>query len=735
MDTIDVTTEDMLNSRNAVLRDIKTKPNRARELESKFARHSALEQDYIETKASVCSVGRHAVDEKMLQLIPDKTSYPDLKQILDSQFYNAEVMNAVGCSVYANFYGAIPEKNNLSHIFHVKDAVTNLHRFGDESVSGYALTGELKDTKDMYVIKTPRTEDAILDLQHELFVGLFGTNSLRKYIPNFAYVYGGLKCSSPIVGKDGKVASWCDPHTKSKVPYVLYESISPSVSFKTFVQTCNVRDFHSYFCQFLLASDIANDSIGWTHYDSHHGNWLIRTVNVPGLSKEFSIPYSTKSGKTLYVSSKGIATAIDYGQATINYQGEDFGAPLLFLRAYGVKDGKFPLHDAYKLLMFLGGSALAARNVPVYRELEKLFHFFNKEESFEYAIKNQGPNQDLYYALPAFSDLVNLRMSDLLNYARKVWDLSKVLSEKPQHDILHCTSCYTFRGVLKETGTFADKPTAETFAQFYDLAIYLNSHSVDDYDDLVSRFDYKKAKKEFLSELDGLVQNIERLSGVVSNKQYTIATLPTNLAMREIANAHKTAFSLVADFEKADTMCKIGLSMSKLFHDKDLDRQCLNYRSILDKSKTGIGRQIDYLNDVYVVIHQLLSSGEWRNKYSKAFAWYETSSGDIVGLKMRFRQDISKLFTEMRLPSSIISHIAEEPQAPQVVQKQSPKKVKKAKVVIEEVKDEVPIVKRQQEEVKGIEIVPIRKRGLFPDNAKLQYQFNKKGQLERVDVA
>ena len=42
-------------------------------------------------------------------------------------------------------------------------------------------------------------------------------------LPNFAYIYGGFKCSGPILNDNNKVVDWCVNNNYS-VNYILYEN-------------------------------------------------------------------------------------------------------------------------------------------------------------------------------------------------------------------------------------------------------------------------------------------------------------------------------------------------------------------------------------------------------------------------------------------------------------------------------------------------------------------------------
>src|SRR5579884_2098120 len=103
---------------------------------------------------------------------------------------------------------------------------TQLKRIGTESTAGFAFQGDMKKEKNVFIVKTSQNPETD-DLQHELFVGLFGLNQLRSTkqglpVYNFAYIFGGFKCSPPLVSPQDKTAvAWCN-NMKDTVNYVFY---------------------------------------------------------------------------------------------------------------------------------------------------------------------------------------------------------------------------------------------------------------------------------------------------------------------------------------------------------------------------------------------------------------------------------------------------------------------------------------------------------------------------------
>ena len=272
-------------------------------------------------------------------------NYTKLKKLSNQYFYDPEVMQLISCLVSSLF---IDRKNGLSSIEMVKSWISIKSIIGEPSAVGIAMIADLSGSKDLFVVKVPKSTFANDDLIHEWFVGTYGTNKLRKYIPNFAYVYGGFTCSSPVLDQRN-VITYCNSHNKLEVNYVIYENISPSISLMDYSlkNSLNFTDWLSYYLQILFALKIAQDLIDFTHYDLHLGNVLLRDIS---LGSSFHIPYNYKN-KIFYVKTNRVATMIDYGSSHIKHNDKHYGFP--GLENYGVNPEKSrPLHDVFKLLGF-----------------------------------------------------------------------------------------------------------------------------------------------------------------------------------------------------------------------------------------------------------------------------------------------------------------------------------------------------------------------------------------------
>lgn len=217
---------------------------------------------------------------------------------------------------------------------------------------------------DRFILKTNNDSRIIL---FEYFIGAYGTNTLRKTLPNFALVSSILSCGYK---KKGKLSSesiryLCEPtEDEGSIPfeyrgaiktnYILYERV-PGVSLREYMDSdeCEVGVLLNYFQQILVALQFAYDEIGFVHRDLHSSNVILRdrTTPPPGNEKENAVVYTINNTTYSFKTDK-IPTLIDYGYSSITYDGLTYVTPATDASNYKIFSLiTFPGYDMYKLTM------------------------------------------------------------------------------------------------------------------------------------------------------------------------------------------------------------------------------------------------------------------------------------------------------------------------------------------------------------------------------------------------
>jgi hypothetical protein len=387
---------------STTIEDIKEYINNFIDSSSYFEEESQMDDELdLLRNDPVCS---NALLEKLSDRLGNLDSNK-LKNFTKDQQSNSEVMKATSCTSQSVVYLSPIDQGDNQQNFKIKHYIKNLSQIGEKSAFGNAFTADLKNTKDFFVVKTGQDVNASNSLVHELVVGLYGTNNLRKKIPNFAYVYGGFKCSEPQINKDKTVNEWC---INNKFNYIMYENIDNSVSVEEFVKTCTGEEFINVYLQIVYALKTAQQEIDFTHYDLHSDNILIKSTKD---NKVNVIKYDTEIGEQ-YISTKHVPIIIDYGHSHIKYKNKDYG--IFDNQKYSVFPNKsWIFYDLYKILMFSMYIALKFYNYDVLKYGKTIFKFFNQIEDFEDSINDQ---LEYFYILPLLEKNKNLNIDEFATY-------------------------------------------------------------------------------------------------------------------------------------------------------------------------------------------------------------------------------------------------------------------------------------------------------------------------------
>jgi len=427
-------------------------------LEQEQQQQRDRELELIRTQ-QVCPVNRlNSLQENLSGLRPEQ-----FRHLLREEFYNAEMLSTLLCAVDSIYYSS---NSGLAYNERIREWLLRLRQIGEESVYGYAMTASLASADDAFIVKAPRTTTGD-DLQHELFIGMMGTNQLRKYVPNYAYIFGGFQCSPPLIDSQShQVEAWCN-NTRHSVNYVLYENVTPAISFNTYIRKASGTDFLNKYLQIVYALKKGEEVCDFTHYDLHDNNVLIR--DIVG-TRNLAIPYQTERGQMEYLLTDGIATMIDYGYSHINYQGRSYGQYRLV--AGGVyPDRSFTLGDCYKLLAHATARALETGNQSVLTECTKLLRFFNTEETPQEIVQRQKAT---YFSIHWLPENTSATIDDFARYIRKVCACESFLVSKAPVDVklLACKGSHCMRPqeALRLIGMTGSATPPQTVLQYYDLA-------------------------------------------------------------------------------------------------------------------------------------------------------------------------------------------------------------------------------------------------------------------------
>lgn len=344
---------------------------------SKIFKDQVIYEDKFTTNSRICHPDGKG---SLMGISVTELSGAHSKAIVDNlkyKFYDSNMMEEVRCVI--NTIIDIQNNDGISERARIHHFLDGLQRFGAPSAYNFALRGDIKAkaddnsndkgyhqfTSDMIVIKCPREPINAKELIHELVCGVGALNNLRKYIPNFSYVYDAFYCGAPVVNdKSKEVVNWC-MNVDNPVSYVIYENVTNPIAFGDIAKDKKsgvAKEFLMYMGQIALAEYLAELLYNFAHCDLHGDNVLLREFT----DELFYIPYSFNN-EVYYVPSPGkIATFIDYGMSHIQLP-DKTNVGKLDASGFFANVGISPfdttaIADIHKLLCFVVREALIKQN-------------------------------------------------------------------------------------------------------------------------------------------------------------------------------------------------------------------------------------------------------------------------------------------------------------------------------------------------------------------------------------
>jgi len=225
----------------------------------------------------------------------------------------------------------------------------------------------------------------------EYYIAYTELNKLRYLVPNFMMTYGQFKCLKPSVNESKiQLQQMCKPKG-NYVNYTLYERIS-GITLETYLNSDDYShlEFVNIFIQILFALEISQQQCGFTHFDLHHDNIVLR--------KSDSINQSIFINGLEYVYKTGqyIPVIIDYGHSCVRKEIDGKWGFIGYgeFPEYGMMNFMISGYDMYKIMSFCiyaidhNKSKENTENTEYaeYAEYAKTLKMFHKIYNFFYGI-------------------------------------------------------------------------------------------------------------------------------------------------------------------------------------------------------------------------------------------------------------------------------------------------------------------------------------------------------------
>jgi hypothetical protein len=277
----------------------------------------------------------------------------------------------------------VREKGLYSLTKNMKDCVKKMEYLPVKSKEGFIYITHFFESNIQVIIKVPQTSNGIESKVREYFIGIKAINNLRYITPSFVYTLGAFLCPKP--SKTGEI-SFND--SCKNTAFVFYEKIlGDSVQTLLKNDRLNFNQFLVLFFQLLLALEVAQREVRFTHFDLHTDNVMVRV----GTGDSTSI---TQLDMSTYIINQPefIPVIIDFGATTAYINGKYIGSYDYI--SHGMLNFMIPGHDMYKFMVYC---ARKTENRELKDSIIKMFEFYgdddpyrifeNKENGIETAIK------------------------------------------------------------------------------------------------------------------------------------------------------------------------------------------------------------------------------------------------------------------------------------------------------------------------------------------------------------
>ncbi len=496
---IDVTKDlyaDFKEKSRALTRD----DNFVKKYVAKSKQQTELERNYLQSYR-VCQSDAMPADWVQSRL--GNIDMSKLNKSLSGEFYDSSVMDAMVC-ISSSVY--LANSSSLSPNDRIRNWIRNLKQIGTESVSGYALSADAgygdsakASAENAFIVKAVRDSANATELIHEVFCGFSALNRLRKMVPNFAYIFGYFETSAPVSGpitaadpKGKKIATFANSYGMGNdVAHAIYETIAPARDFGTAVATCDSKTYMQYYMATLLALHIADVECGFTHYDLHQENMLLRQCTDAryvqavknGANPTFYVPYdlilADGTSVRYYVSSPGeIPTIIDYGRSHVEVDGRHYGMPgelsYLYTSQNVYINRSNPIYDAFKLLGMSLSEAYEKGNYQLVAEISPLLRHFQLSEFNVHHI-SEARSYNKNYMLPLRTNVTDLEsfIAFCARYCRALGWNDVLVDEPPEGAfVLTPVSDRLEMSVFNSVGLSPELvpvPEPKTFLELYDI--------------------------------------------------------------------------------------------------------------------------------------------------------------------------------------------------------------------------------------------------------------------------
>lgn len=298
----------------------------------------------------------------------------ELRNLLTKRYNNGFDMKAVYCLIQDLIKLAKQGKRNGIYNLteQIKTWLLSMKKLGKGGIQGMVFMSTVLDDGIEVIIKVPKKVRDYNNILREYFLAIAGINDMRQYVPNFMYTLGSFLC--PMPESTLEYEKLCNE--LGEIPFLMIEKIRGDTLKDAFMKNkITFDDFLAIFIQVLLALEVAQDKIEFTHYDLHFENVVLRPITS---EYKYKVPLATKAYNI--TATKYIPMMIDFGLSSIRYKENTFGT--YEFTNYGIQTYMIQGFDMYKLLIFSAAAAERANNMSLQNKITELFKFYKNDDPY-----------------------------------------------------------------------------------------------------------------------------------------------------------------------------------------------------------------------------------------------------------------------------------------------------------------------------------------------------------------
>jgi hypothetical protein len=476
----------------------------------------------------------------MFEIFGKNIDYQQLNHILETQFYNPNVMKTMRCILHSM----------LSTESGFREIIKDVKFYTDKDKDNLLIFFSSLINKGKKVIAFKYDQRETL---HEGIVGLFCGNKMREILPTFVWTYGFTNCDLPVFVKNKNKYEIVSACSDDKYIGLITEFVEGQSLYDYFDSKVSKKQFISLILIVLYSLKYANEKFDFVHWDLHFTNIIMRK-----LESNNQYVYLPNESKYIWTGDK-LPTIIDYGNSSFSYKNNILS--IYFRADLGIRPDltSSSMNDIIKLFSSLyikvkGNPELYPVFLKIYANLTGVI----SKSQVEKVMEVMDDNFDYFpnYDQNIIDNAVIQTLDDLINYIESLQPdiITKV---KPEY-VLSCSKhkCLSQDEIVDSVFSRSEIQTVSEFLKVFKtksltseqkqyLDLYLNTVIQDVRDRLASYSSKKGPSARDVIIFDQLYYIVKDLDKIVSGLD------KINIDKKEIETLLRQSIQIMKEYQQS----------------------------------------------------------------------------------------------------------------------------------------------------------------------------------------